>query len=687
MVSSPTGSGKTLVGEMGLLRAVTAGQKALYIVPLRALASQVADVLKERYEPKKIKIGISTGDYESEGSDLSEFDILVTTYERTDSLLRHKVDWLSELGTVVIDEIQNLSTIGRGARLESVIIRLRRLVEDLQIIALSATVGMPDQLADWLGCFLVESNERPVPLLCSVSQSSDKNESVRKYTMTTVQRDGQVLIFHRTRKETEAQALRLSTHVSKQLTSKEQATIDAELNSVEHYHVGIPRNLRQLLHEGVAFHHAGLSSSARGFVELLFRNGLVRVLCATTTLASGMDLPARTVVVTNCRAPLNHNELIQANRVHQMLGRAGRPGKDKKGFGVIIADSFGQAEEIRRRYFHETSDDATGNIILEPKYEPVTSRFGNTQSLQEQLLVALDMLGSATVEEIEDALFTESYLMHQGVRNSGAPMRLYQLDDITAESSIEKYALADTVRAARHGVLGTVKIREISETVIGGIVTEQMGPTSTCRFSTRTTKSGSIEGPMCSCGKPIDKNRILCPHLVALGLVATKERKDVADFVIPIALNETSPERMLVRLGLIEGATDRKLKPTSLGRVVNRLYLRIATVRELLAMIPFIQDNTGLLSLLRHLTNIESNQMLDESFEHVIALTVSTNQTIEEIANQTGLSEGDLYTLLDRVRWLAFSLMVIAENGKLIELAERTKKFWEEIDSKFTRRN
>ena len=192
---------------------------------------------------------------------------------------------------------------------------------------------------------------------------------------------------------------------------------------------------------------------------------------------------------------------------------------------------------------------------------------------------------------------------------------------------------------------------------------------------------------MCSCGKPIDKNRILCPHLVALGLVATKERKDVADFVIPIALNETSPERMLVRLGLIEGATDGKLKPTSLGRVVNRLYLRIATVRELLAMMPFIQDNTGLLSLLRHLTNIESNQMLDESFEHVIALTVSTNQTIEEIANQTGLSEGDLYTLLDRVRWLAFSLMVIAENGKLIELAERTKKFWEEIDSKFTRRN
>ena len=186
MVSSPTGSGKTLVGEMALLRAYMEGRKGIYLVPLRALANQVAEVLTDRYSSQKINVGISTSDYESEGESLSEYDILVTTYERADSLLRHKSQWLTSIGTVVIDEIQNLSEIGRGARLESVIIRFKRLIEDLQIVALSATVGMPEQLAEWLGCGLIESTDRPVPLQCSVVTSKDRDESIRKFVMSTV---------------------------------------------------------------------------------------------------------------------------------------------------------------------------------------------------------------------------------------------------------------------------------------------------------------------------------------------------------------------------------------------------------------------------------------------------------------------------------------------------------------------
>ena len=114
---------------------MTSGKKGLFLVPLRALAVQVGQVLKDRYEVFGVMIGLSTGDFQSSGEELAENDIIVTTYERADSLLRRNASWMGELGTVVIDEVQTLADIGRGARLESLVIRLRRLLSDLQIIA------------------------------------------------------------------------------------------------------------------------------------------------------------------------------------------------------------------------------------------------------------------------------------------------------------------------------------------------------------------------------------------------------------------------------------------------------------------------------------------------------------------------------------------------------------------------
>ena len=109
MISSPTGSGKTLCGEIALLRAVVSGKKGLFLVPLRALAVQVFRTMKERYEHFGISIGLSTGDFQNNGDGLAESDIIITTYERADSLLRSRSKFLSEVGTIVIDEIQTLS--------------------------------------------------------------------------------------------------------------------------------------------------------------------------------------------------------------------------------------------------------------------------------------------------------------------------------------------------------------------------------------------------------------------------------------------------------------------------------------------------------------------------------------------------------------------------------------------------
>ncbi|MGY5859239.1 MAG: DEAD/DEAH box helicase [Candidatus Thorarchaeota archaeon] len=684
MVSSPTGSGKTLVGEMALLRAAASGKKGIFLVPLRALAVQIFKTMKERYEHLGVIIGLSTGDYQSSGEELAEFDIVVTTYERADSLLRRRSSWLSDLGTVVIDEIQTMSDIGRGARLESLIIRLRNSIEDLQVVALSATTGDPDELAEWLGCQLVISEERPVPLVHKVVTTSNRSRSLRKLVMTTVQGNGQVIVFHRTRREAEAQARRLAEDVGRQFTSEEKKNLDQDLGSVEHWNVTLSQDLRGLLHNGIAYHHAGLSYNSRRTVERLFRQGEVKVICATTTLAAGMDLPARTVILSSFKSPADYRQLLSANTVHQMLGRAGRPGHDKIGFGVILAGSTGETEEAKRRYFEVEIDDTNGKETLIPKYDRINSTLGQAGSLSEQLLVVLDMLGSASIEDIENGILGSSFLVHCAIRDAKAPMRVLQLGEISAKIVLERHALPETIQAARKNVLGKTILREKNETVIGGIVTGLDGEQCTCRFSARLSTSGAVEGPMCSCGTPVDDDGILCHHLVILGMAAANELGNMADYVIPLSLSESSPLGLLIRLGLVEGATDGKLKPTKLGRAANRLYLSIPTVREILALLPMTNSSSELLWLLRHVVAIESGMSIDESFDNLIGSLVTTDISVADLASQFGLSIGDVYGLLDTSRWLLRSISVLSDLGGLAKAFEQSQGLADVLDKRFS---
>jgi len=686
MVSSPTGSGKTLVGEMALLRATTCGKKGLFLVPLRALAVQIFKTMKERYEHLGVMIGLSTGDFQGTGEELAEFDIVVTTYERADSLLRRRSSWLSDLGAVVVDEIQTMSEIGRGARLESLIIRLKNSIEDLQIIALSATTGDPDEVAEWLGCKLVVSEERPVPLVHKVVTTSNRNQSLRKLVMTTVQGNGQVIVFHRTRREAEAQAKRLSEDVGRQFTSEEKKNLDQDLGSVENWNVTLSQELRSLLHNGIAFHHAGLGYNERRMVERLFGKGDVRVICATTTLAAGMDLPARTVIISSFKSPADYRRLLSANTVHQMLGRAGRPTHDKIGFGVILAGSTGETEEAKRRYFDILVDDKNGKETLIPKYDRINSTLGQAGSLSEQLLVVLDMLGSASIQEVENGIFGDSFLVHRAIRDSGAPMRVLQLGEISAIIVLERHALPETIQSARKSLLGRTILREKNETVIGGIVTSYDGGQFTCRFSARLSTSGTVEGPMCSCGTPVNENGILCHHLVTLGMAAAAELGNMADYVIPLSLSESSPLGQLIRLGLVEGASDGKLKPTKLGRAANRLYLSIPTVREILALLPTTDSSTELLWLLRHVVSIETGTSIDESLDNLLGSLVTTDISLPDLASQFGLSIGDVYGLLETSRWLLHSISVLSELGGLARAFELSRGLAEALDNKLGRK-
>jgi superfamily II DNA/RNA helicase len=655
----------------------------MYLVPLRALAVQVADGLREKYEKEGVMIGESHGDYQTPGDELAEYQILVTTYERADSLLRHGAQWLKDVGTLVIDEIQNLSDERRGPRLESVIMRMKRMNSNLQIVALSATVGEPSILADWLECDLVESDERPVHLRCAVVKGKSREESIKELAMTTVQKNGQVLIFHRTRREAETEAARLADRVTRHLTPEEKLELDRQMESIEHWNVNIPPDLRKILHDGVAFHHAGLGGRTRRLVETLFDRGLLRVICATTTLASGMNLPAKTVILTTAMSPANYRNLLSANKVHQMLGRAGRPGRDATGWGIILADSQGEIDELKKLYFDERLSDTTGKVELQPRYEHVRSRMGSSNALTEQLLVALDYYADedaekreagVSLEDIQLDFLGDSYLYHCSTSlqtdRSSQPLRFIELGEIDAISTIERHGSADIIQAARNNALGGVKIRELSNEVVGGIVS--IRGSFTCRFSIRFDKEHGTEGPQCSCGNHMDTDGLLCDHLIALVYEAAKLHPDEANLVIPQALGESSPSGLLTRFELIEGAPAGRFKITRLGRAVNRLYLSISTATQLIPLTDVVTDNANLVKMIYNLMTVESGQTPPDSFPHMLGLVLSTNEALYDIARSVKVHVGDMFGLLERTRWMAYSISLVSRIRNMTRLADLT---------------
>ncbi|MDP3765428.1 MAG: DEAD/DEAH box helicase [Nanoarchaeota archaeon] len=164
LVCTPTASGKTLIAELAALKAIIEGKgKTVYIVPLKALAYEKYKDFKRRYD-KIAKIALSIGDIDSADSYIADYDLIVTTSEKLDSLIRHHAPWLSGIATVVVDEIHLLNDAERGPTLEILLTILKQLLKNVQIIALSATIGNAEELAEWLNADLVVDDWRPVKL-------------------------------------------------------------------------------------------------------------------------------------------------------------------------------------------------------------------------------------------------------------------------------------------------------------------------------------------------------------------------------------------------------------------------------------------------------------------------------------------------------------------------------------------
>ena len=168
LVSAPTASGKTLIAILAIINFLSKNKgKVVYLCPLRALAAEKFSEFKKLEKidfGRKIKVQISTGDFESKDKNLGESDILILTNEKMDSIIRHGSEWVDDVGLVLADEIHLIGNDDRGPALEITLTKLKLLETHPQILALSATITNADELTQWLDSELVESKWRPVPL-------------------------------------------------------------------------------------------------------------------------------------------------------------------------------------------------------------------------------------------------------------------------------------------------------------------------------------------------------------------------------------------------------------------------------------------------------------------------------------------------------------------------------------------
>jgi helicase len=164
LVCTPTASGKTLIAELAAMKSIVEGKgKAVYVVPLKALAAEKYKDFKKRYG-SIAKIALSIGEVDSADPYLAEYDLIVTTSEKMDSLIRHNSPWISGIKTIIVDEIHLLNDAERGPTLEILLTILKQLLKNAQIIGLSATIGNAEELAEWLNADLVVDEWRPVKL-------------------------------------------------------------------------------------------------------------------------------------------------------------------------------------------------------------------------------------------------------------------------------------------------------------------------------------------------------------------------------------------------------------------------------------------------------------------------------------------------------------------------------------------
>lgn len=405
VVCAPTGAGKTVIAQHAIHRALEEGKRIFYTTPLKALSNQKYYDFGEKYGADKV--GLLTGDT----SINRNAQIVVMTTEVFRNMLYGTnfgsvTDNMKDVKYVVLDEVHYMNDEQRGTVWEESIIYCPT---NVQIIALSATVANADELTDWINTVhskteLVNTDFRPVPLRFYYFDSSQPNkllplltpsgqlnkkikpekrvfgkklQNKRSYVKDIIRNLQEndmlpAIYFTFSRKKCDEQMEKCSS--LELVTKGEQAQIRQFIDEyiAENPHLYNNKHIEYLL-QGVASHHAGLLPAWKNLVEKLFQKGLIKVVFATETLAAGINMPARSTVIssTSKRTDTGHR-MLTASEFLQMSGRAGRRGMDEVGYVTVVGTQFQSPEEVAELVLSDAN--------------PLESRFSPSYSMVLNLL-------------------------------------------------------------------------------------------------------------------------------------------------------------------------------------------------------------------------------------------------------------------------------------------------------------
>ncbi len=397
LLATPTASGKSLIAYLAILQKLRdkeSGGRAFYIVPLKALATEKVDELRDLANIVGLTVGIGIGDRDGESGGIENSDIIVCTSEKLDSILRNNPSFSDRLSIVIADEFHLINDSSRGPTLEVLLARLRHLNPNAQRIALSATVGNPRELAKWLDADLIESEWRPVNLQQGTLTGLDleihrsigptteetlpkprtlegkKTKITNAILEDTILDGGQMILFVKTRASAEKEARELGVKRAKTLSSieelaDEKEALDKLAKSISKGEdsSSLSDRLSNAVKGGVAFHHAGLTGRQRSIIEQAFKERILKCICATPTLAAGVNLPARRVVIRDyTRWDGTGTTDLSVMEIQQMQGRAGRPTYDDHGESWIMVKNEGARDKVVEKYLFGVPEEVKSQL-------------------------------------------------------------------------------------------------------------------------------------------------------------------------------------------------------------------------------------------------------------------------------------------------------------------------------------
>ncbi|CAF4015864.1 unnamed protein product [Rotaria sp. Silwood2] len=420
--SAPASAGKTIVSELLLIKSVLeTKRKALFIEPYVSIVQEKSNYFRKLFSSLHLRIASYAGAGDSHHS-FNNSHIIICTIEKANSIINRLLsnrDDLNEIGIIIVDELHWIGELNRGYLLELLLSKiiyynqLQTSINPVQIIGMSATIPNLNQLAQWLNAETYETTFRPIPLEeyikiesilynkqfmpirqlhLSDQWNQGDSEGITEIIWNVIEHNCRsVLVFCSTKHWCEVLAKLLAKNFrrimdDKQINPLDKIKLEDVIEQLRRTPVGLDADLACSIPMGVAFHHAGLTIDEREIIENAYRANIIRVIVCTSTLSSGVNLPARLVII---RSPLQNGRCIDLSTYLQMVGRAGRKGYDDYAESILICSK----KEV----------DLVQKMFEQQKTKPVNSCFFEAEthtSLKRALLEVISSGKANTKEQI-----------------------------------------------------------------------------------------------------------------------------------------------------------------------------------------------------------------------------------------------------------------------------------------------